>query len=296
MKSKIITLCCVALSATTFAQEKITVDESPQPMSKGTNPAYITEIPGAKLKDVQRDWKRYITSGSKGKVLEANDEISIIGAVNKNISLEPLNVYSHLIETTRGVKVTAWLNFKDSVYISRDLNGDKDLAAQKYIRDFGVQEYKGVVKTELQKQADMQKLLQDQLNDLIKAEEHSNKKIEDYERSIQKNNGEIATNADDQKRKADLISTQKGLVESTRDNSEDNKAAQKTLKDMEGDQNKLVKQGEKLNKEIDNWNREIREEQRKIEASKQDQKMKIEAIEKQKQAVQGVADKLKNIQ
>ena len=61
----------------------------------------------------------------------------------------------------------------------------------------------------------------------------------------------------------------------------------------EGD---TVKQGEKLNKEIDNWNREIREEQRKIEASKQDQKMKIDEIEKQKQAVQAVADKLKNIQ
>src|SRR5580698_2344458 len=115
MKSKFITLLFALLAVAAFAQEKITVDESPQPMSKGTYPAYMTEIPGAKLKDVQRDWKRYITSGSKGNVLEANDEISIIGAVNKNISLEPLNVYSHLIETTRGVKVTAWLNFKDSV-------------------------------------------------------------------------------------------------------------------------------------------------------------------------------------
>lgn len=296
MKSKIITLCCLAMSISVFAQEKITVDESPQPMSKGTYPAYITEIPGAKLKDVERDWKRYITSGSKGRVLEANDEISIIGAVNKNISQEPFNVYSHILETTTGVKLTAWLTFKDSVYISKDLNTDKDLAAQKYIRDFGVQEYKLVVKGELQKQNEMLRLLQDQQNDLIKAEEHSNKKIEEYERDIQKNNGEIATNADDQKRKADLISNQKGVVESTRDNPEDNKAAIKTLKDLEGDQNKLVKNGEKLNKEIDNWNREIREEQRKIEAGKADQKLKIDAIEKQKQSVQEVEDKLKNIQ
>ena len=69
-------------------------------MSKGTYPCFSAEIPRAKLKDVQKDWKKYISAGSKAKVLEANDEISIAGAINKNISSDPFNVYSRLLETT----------------------------------------------------------------------------------------------------------------------------------------------------------------------------------------------------
>lgn len=295
MKAKLILLLLVASASSVFAQKKIEIDESSRLMSKGTYPSFAAEIPQAKLKDVDKAWRKYISAGSKSKIVEAGDEINLVGAVNKNITTEVFNIYSKLLETTEGVKVTAWFSLNDSVYISKDQNNDKDLAVKKYMLDFALDQYREVVKDELKKEQDKTKDLEGEMKDLIKAEEKSNKKISEYERSIQRAHDDIATNNGDQKRQSDLIYTQKGVVEASKGNATVLKEAQKTLKDMENAKEKLEKQNEKLNKDIDSWNKEIREEQRKIEASKQDQKLKAEQIAKQKDTVQGVEEKLKNI-
>src|ERR1700753_166312 len=136
MKFKLIALATMLSTGVAYAQDPLNVDEAVKPMSKGSNPSFTVLIPQNTLKSTDKDWRKYIGAGSKGKVVDANGEIFIAGAVNKNVSATPFNVYSTLVETTDGVRLTAWLSLNDSVYISKDQGNDRDLAAQKYVRDF----------------------------------------------------------------------------------------------------------------------------------------------------------------
>lgn len=273
--------------------QNIEILDGERTFSKGTFASYQFTIPQAYLKDVSKDWQKYIKAGSKGKVAEENGETSIAGAVNKNVSGTTFDVYSTLVETTDGVRMTVWLTGPDSAYISKANNTDKDLAAQKYLHDFAVEAYKDAVGRELKEQQDGLKSLEDNLKEFIKDEEKSNKKINEDERSIERQKNAIKMNDNDQKNKAEQIGAQKKLVEQQRAISADAaKDAEKTQKGYESELKKLEKDNEKLNKEIDNWEKDIREEGRNIEKSKQNQRLKNDAIEKQKLIIKAVEEKL----
>ncbi len=98
------------IPAITFAQENLDIKESEAPMTQGVKPDYELVIPQAKLKDVVADFKKYIKNGSKGKVTEVGGEISILGAVNQNVSSLPFNVFGKLTEISNGVLATFWLS------------------------------------------------------------------------------------------------------------------------------------------------------------------------------------------
>lgn len=282
-------------SFSVFAQTDLAVTETQRPNSKGTFNSFQVIIPQTKLKDVERDWQKYLRDGSKGKPESVNGEIIMRGAVSKNVSPNPFTVYSKLLETTGGVVLTAWITEDDSVFISAELNNDKDLAAKKYVRDFAVEEYKEVVKEELKAEKKILSNLEDELKNFINDEDKSRKKVNEYDRSIQRNRTAISTNEGDQKNKIEQITAQKKTAEGLRTMPDAYKEANKTLKTYEDDLKKLQKENEKLNKEIDGWQKDIRTEERNIDRSKADQKLKTEQIEKQKSVVKAVEEKLAGI-
>lgn len=273
--------------------QNIEILDGERTFSKGTFPSYQFTIPQAYLKDVSKNWQKYIKAGSKGKVAEANGETIIAGAVNKNVSGTTFDIYSTLVETTEGVRLTAWLVGPDSAYISKANNTDRDLAAQKYLHDFAVEAYKDAVSRELKEQQDGLKALEDNLKEFIKEEEKSNKKINENERSIDRQKNAIKASENDQKNKADQIGAQKKVVEQQKAISEDAaKAAAKVQKDFEKELKQLEKDHEKLSKEIDKWEAEIREEGRNIDKTKQNQRLKNDSIEKQKLIIKAIEEKL----
>jgi hypothetical protein len=156
---KILVAAYLTFSITAFAQKNITVDEAPRPMSKDSQFSYLVEIPQAKVKQVEKDWLKYISIKSKGKATVVNGENLQTEAVYKNISPNPFNVYSKLVETTDGVNLTVWLTDNNAAFISKTPNSIEDLAVQKYVRDFAVQEYKLAVEEEL-------KMERNKLNDI----------------------------------------------------------------------------------------------------------------------------------
>ncbi|MES2620571.1 MAG: hypothetical protein V4615_06955, partial [Bacteroidota bacterium] len=146
---KIILVALSVLSLSAIAQKEIIVKKDTVAMSKGTQSSFQVVIPEIKLAEAEKDWMKYTISGSKEKVTSVNGENFKKGALNKNVSPNPFNVYSKLLETTEGVKLTVWLTENDTVFIAKEVNSDQNLAAEKYVRDFAVQEYQSVVKKEL---------------------------------------------------------------------------------------------------------------------------------------------------
>lgn len=295
MKQNFLICTLLIASSALFAQKPLIVEESARTFSKGSLTAYSATIPQTTLKDAEKDWMKYMATGSKSKTALVNGEYVLLGAVNKNVSPNPFNVYSKLLETTEGVNLTVWLTENDTVFISKEISADKALAAEKYVRDFVLQEYQETVKAELKAENDKLEALGKEQDNLVKAEEKSAKKISEAQRSIQKSKDMINTNNADLQNLAYKISSQKGMVERTASDQNANKGAKQTLKELENEKKKLQKGIETQNKNIDSMNKQIRDEERNLAEGKEQQKSKIAEIEKQKQVVQTVQTKLENI-
>jgi hypothetical protein len=292
---KILVAAYLTFSITAFAQKNITVDEAPRPMSKDTQFSYLVEIPQAKVKQVEKDWLKYISIKSKGKATVVNGENLQTEAVYKNISPNPFNVYSKLVETTDGVNLTVWLTDNNAAFISKTPNSIEDLAVQKYVRDFAVQEYKLAVEEELKMERNKLNDIEKQQASLIKDEEKSNKKINDNLRAIAKAKDKIVTTQSDIDAASVKIENQKTMVDKTAADANATKGAKKTLNDLEKDKVKSQKNTDGDAKDIESWEKEIREEQRNIADGKQKQGLKLSDIDAQKQIVYGVQTKLSNI-
>jgi hypothetical protein len=292
---KILVAAYLTFSITAFAQKNITVDEAPRPMSKDSQFSYLVEIPQAKVKQVEKDWLKYISIKSKGKATVVNGENLQTEAVYKNISPNPFNVYSKLVETTDGVNLTVWLTDNNAAFISKTPNSIEDLAVQKYVRDFAVQEYKLAVEEELKMERNKLNDIEKQQASLIKDEEKSNKKINDNLRGIAKAKDKIVTTQSDIDAASVKIENQKKMVDKTAADANATKGAKKTLNDLEKDKVKSQKNTDGDAKDIESWEKEIREEQRNIADGKQKQGLKLSDIDAQKQIVYGVQTKLSNI-
>jgi hypothetical protein len=278
------------------AQTEVVFDEAPRPFTLGTQNSFQFDLKSLKAKDVEKDWMNYLKIGSKSKAQSLNGEIIILGAVNTNISLYPFNVYSKILETTEGVRMTAWFALNDSTYIANDSTSDKNLAAQKYLRDFAITQIKKVAQVEVDAEKAKLKVLETDLNGIIKQIEQSNKKISESNRTIDRNKDNIRANELEQANKARQIQSQKQTVDNTRQAyGATNKAAQDALKDLEKEKSKLEKEKEKMSKEIDNANVEIRKEERTIEKLNTDKQAKETAITAQKEKVKEAEEKVANI-
>lgn len=291
---RVITILAAVVTATSvFGQGKIFVEEAPRAMSKGAQPSFLVDIPGAKLKTIEKDWIKYLEKSSKNKAEQLNGETLIKGSTVKNISTLPLTIYSTLLETNDGVRLTVWVAEQDSVFISDKMNNDKNLASIKYVKDFANAEYRDIVKAELETEKNKLDKLNDELKKLISIEEKAKSTIKENLRSIDRNKNDIKLNEADQKRKIEQITAQKAVVETTKVSGGDAyKEALKALDNLNGEKEKLEKENEKLNKQIDKWEKENREQDRDINQSKQDQGQKNEQIGRQKAVVEAVEAKL----
>ena len=220
---KTIVIAALALPVVSFAQKEIVITETVKAMSGGSQNCYVMLIPQAAAKDVIDDWKKYIRKDSKAKPLETNGEISILGALSKNISPNPINIYATFLESKDGVQISVWVN-DGEVFISSKANSDRSVAVHNYLHIFGVQEYKDVVKYQLDLEQKKQKELEKAYEGYVKDQKRAESNIASHKKEIEKLEGKIVeeqqniqkatanqatsrTDADTQKVKVQQVST-----------------------------------------------------------------------------------------
>lgn len=288
--------CLCVVSLTAFAQNQINVTRNAQPMCKDTQQVlFATLIPQTNLQDAEKNWLKYIAGGSKGKAIVVNGDHLQTGVVNKNILANPFDIYSKLRETTEGVQLTVWFPENSAFFGSKEQGTGVNAAMEKYVRDFGVQEYKRAVQRELKAEQNKLKKLEGELATLIKAEEKSIKTVSENDRTTGRANDAIATNNSDLQNSSDKISGQKNNVALTASDANATKGAKKTLGEMEGDKKDLQRQNEKQGRQMDSRDKENRAEERSMVTSKENQTTKTAVIAEQKLVVAAVQTKLNNI-
>lgn len=295
MRTILFAISLVFMAQQTFSQEVDFVIE-PKPMTKGTEPSFTITLPGAKLKDIETLWGKYVTRGTKEKIQNNKGEWTIIGAVERNISPSPFFIYATMLETIKGVNLTTFFSEQDVFMGPETASEDKILAIKKYLYDFANIVKIGQVKTEISTEEKVLSDLEKEMKSFQKDFDKSDKNASASKRTIEKNEAEIKRIEREIELKNGQIAQQKDVILKLANAlGDEKKVADKTLKGLEKDKTNLYKQKEKMAKEIDKCKAAIREEERSQNKIK-DQKASLQSkIDEQNNKLSGLKDKLASI-
>lgn len=277
----------------TKAQKPILVKDDSLSFGKTYLPAITVTIPEVKYETTLKSWIKELQSGTKSKLVTENNEMTIFGARIKDITPNPVNVYSKMTALDSSVSLTVSFELKKDKYIDRTNETGLD-KAKKYLKDFAKNGYTDVAKDQADAEESKLHDLEKQLSSLEKDKSKLQKTIESDNNTIFTENQNLTVQKNElESVSAEIIDQNKQLSSPEGDavKKEKNdyintleKRKKKAQSGIESAQNRI----DKANNEIDKTNAEIPRNEKLQEQVNQ----KIQA---QQTVYQKYADKLKTI-
>ena len=282
------------------AQEKIEVIQKSVKMSQGEQPAYIVKVPQANYDQVLKEWTKIIRQNTKSKIEKSEHELFIQGTQIPEITNNPMNIYSAVINVDSMVKVVAVFEIDSSFF---SFSGDQpDLQTEKthhqikhFMREFAVNQYKYAVGAELSGAEKLLKTKNKELKELGKQNEVYQKEMKGSEQNIKNSEDLISSYEKDSERKLTEINSKKESIADLSDDPELSNQAKDQLKTLENEkrniEDKLLKEQKNIVKNQSN----IEELTRYIEDNSEKQLEKKAGIENQEDVVSAIRIKLEGI-
>jgi hypothetical protein len=276
------------------AQKPVTVSDDSLSFGKSNMPGITVTIPEVKYEDALKAWTRELQSGTKSKLVTENNVMSIFGAKIKEISPNPMNVYSKMVNLDSSVLLTVTFELKKDQYIERS-SGETDLSkAKNYLKEFAKNEYLDVAKNQADSEDKKLRDLQKDLSSLEKDKSRLQKSIESSKSTILSENDILAI----QKNELETVSAE--IIEQNKQLSSpqaDPVKKEKTdyLNDLEKRKKKALNTIESAQEKINKANNEIDKANAEIPKNEKMQDQLNEKIEAQQAVYQRYADKTKAI-
>jgi len=275
------------------AQQQIVVVEDTLAMTKFMVPGLSVTIPEADYDKAVKAWVKDIQSGTKSKVVTEKDEMSIFGARLKNISPNPVNIYSKIIKLDSMLKLYVSVETKKDEYIE-PANNAEFIKVRDYIKEFAKNQYIDVAKVqadaEEKKLKDLQKelsSLENEKSKMLKTIQSDNGAILSAKDNITLQNNELRSVEASLKEQSSLLS---GMEEGP---AQKEKASQ--VKDLEKRKKKALNEIDSSEKKIKKSNDAIEKANKGIPENELMQEKVREQIIMQEGVYQKYADKLKTI-
>jgi hypothetical protein len=276
------------------AQKPLFVFEDSLQFGNSRFPAISVTIPEVDYNKTLKAWIKDLETGTRSKVITENRDMSIFGARIKNLSPNPVNVFSRLMNLDTILQLTVSYELKKDQYIEVS-TGEAELnRAKNYLKDFAKNQYIDLAKS----QADAEeRKLRDLQRELSSLETQNTR----FNRSIQTNNNLIA------REKENIIIQNNELnsvsVAMTEHNNEliniEAEAAQKEkmdlVKELENRKKKALKSIESSEKKINKATNAINKATREMPRNERIQNSIKDQIAQQEAVYQKFADKLKTI-
>ncbi len=295
MKIRILLILGAVFSFTAInAQKPILMQEDSLKVGSNRYPAVSVLIPEVKYETTQKNWIKLQESGTKSKVVDDAGKMSIFGAISKNISENPFNLLSELVDQDTLLKLTAVFELKKDVYVERS-TGEAELAkAKSYLFDFAKQQYIDLVNEQLKAEQNKMKDLEKELSSLEKDQSgmekdirSSNKQISaEKDKLIVLNNELTSLSAAIVEHNAEYIRMDPGEVK-------DEKA--KYIKDLEKQKKKATKSVKKAENKISKAENKISHANRAIPRNDNTQERIRRMMNDQEAVVQKFTDKLNRV-
>ncbi len=273
----------------TFSQDTLQVKIVTAQMSKGSQPAYVIEIPMTTLKDLQQAWIKKLQENIKVKVVDNKGELVLPNAVKLDISHDTISLYTHLLEKEGKIIMNVFLEI-DSVFFApvEDkslLASDKtDSNLKNYLRGFAVEQYRLGAQTRLENEQKLLKTKENELDKLYKEEENLKKENSRLENEIEKTEREISQlDQEIELKNKDLLGHKSSMLTLALEGEKE--AAADKEKDMEKEIKKLEKERQKAKDDISDMKSSIEKNKEAIEDCEKEQTTKNEEITAQQSAV-----------
>ena len=274
------------------AQRPITLGEDTLAFGKTNLPCLVVNIPEVNFERVQKNWLKTIQAGTKSKASNENGEISVFGAIKKEITPDPFNIYSELMNRDSLVSLMVAFETKKDEYIESAKGDELVTKAKTFLKNFAKDQYVDLVNDQLTDENKKLRELNNSLKSLQNEKSRLQKSIQSNKSTITAENDAIVIqNSEISKLTPEILevtSQLSGMDEST---AKDEKA--KYLKELEKSKKKALNAIESSENKIDKANNEIDQANRDIPKNESEQSMVMSKITSQETAVQNVTDKLK---
>jgi len=276
------------------AQKPVLVSEDSLKIGKGRLPGLSVIIPEVNYEKTLKIWIRELESGTKSKIVTENNEMSIFGAKIKEVSPNPVNVYSKMTNLDSALKLNVSFEVKKDQYIER-ASGETDLIkAKNYLKEFAKNQYINLAKD----QADVEdKKLRDLQRELSSLEKEKSR----FQKSIQSENTSIVTEKDNIAiQNNELASVSAEIIEQNKQlgsMEEGTTKKEKTdyINGLEKRRKKVQSSIESSENRINKANNEIDKVNAEIPRNDKMQEQVNDKIEKQQAVYQNFEDKIKTI-
>lgn len=276
------------------AQMPVTLTEDSLAIGKTNLPAISVTIPEVNYENTLKIWVKELESGTKSKVVTENNEMTIFGAKIKDVSPNPLNVYSKMIKLDSMVQLKVAFELKKDQYTDRTATPAEFSKAENFLKQFAKNQYISLVKA----QVDVEdKKLRDIEKELSSLEKEKTK----MQKSIQSNNTEIANEKENitvQNNEVTTVSA--AIIEhnkqlDTMRTGPDKEEKVKYLKDLEKRKKKAQSSAESSENKINKLNNDTDKTNSEIPKNDKMQEQVNEKIQNQQAVLGKVNDKLKKI-
>jgi hypothetical protein len=276
------------------AQKPITITED-SVLFKGTSyPGLVVTIPEVNYETVQKNWMKELQSGTKSKVVTENQEMTIFGANIKDISPNPVNIYSKFTSHDSLLLLIVTIELEKDKYIEK-ANGENEVThAKTFLKKFAKDQYVDRVEDEVKSENKILKDLESELESL------KNKKLH-LQKSIQSNRTDSIQATDNIKilndqiaglsqeimdQNKQLISIQPGAVKDEKTDY---------IKTIEKKKKKIYNEVESLENKISKLHSENEQFSDEIVKNESDQETLKGKITQQQLVVQKFEEKLKTV-
>ena len=272
----------------------VSVSEDSLKLGKTTLPGISVTIPEVNYESTLKTWIKNLESGSKSRVVTENNEMSIFGAKIKEISPNPVNVYSKLIKLDSTLKLTVSFELKKDQYVEKTGTASEFSKAENYLKLFAKDQYIELVKTQVDREDKKLRDIDKELSSLEKEKTRMQKSISsnntivtNEKENITLQNNELTTVTAaivEHNRQLDTMSTGPAKEEKIKYIKDLEKRKTKAQNSIESSENKI----NKTNNDTDKTNAEIPKNQKM-------QEQVNEKIQNQQAVLQKFTDKLKKI-
>lgn len=288
---------CISFLSLSVSAQKISVSESTEKFSTGSQNAVTTTIMEAKLDDVISEWKKVLKDYKHEKVKEDNNEVFGDNILITDWGTNTVDFYTKFEENKKDktIKMSTAVDL-GGMYMKGGEHSDKVKFVEKITKDFAIKMTKEPFQDRLKDAEKEVAKLEDKLKDLEKDNKDLHDDIKNYNEKITKAEKELVDKEADIKKKEAEVNVQKKVVSASSDAvSEQAKSSKKILDKLEDQLKDLEKDKKDLQNDVSDYKDKIKKAEKDIKTNEEDQKKKKEEIETAKKNRDETKNKLDSI-
>jgi len=287
-----LSLIIIFSMVTAQAQKPLKITDDSVKFGNTLCPGIWIDIPEVNIEIIRAAWIKTIEKGTKSKAIVTGQEITLFGALLKDITEAPVNIFSSIEGRDSVVRLFTALELKRDEFTL--INSSEHEQLKIYVKQFAKDRYIKVAEDQLSAEESKLKNLTKELSSMRKVKEKLEKEIQSANTTISEENYKVSST------KKELAETEASLDDksselSTMPEGEAKKAVQTEVKDLQKQKKEQLKSISNSEIRISRSKTLIQDNDTKITQNLKDQEDLVIKTNLQEAEVKKYTDKLNTI-